>query len=260
MEKERIVIIPTYNEVENIQLLIERISFLHLSFDILIVDDNSPDGTSRKVKELQQLFPNKIYLEIREKKQGLGTAYIHGFKKALTWNYMYIFEMDADMSHDPEDLIRLYKTCLEEKYDISIGSRYVKGVNVVNWPIHRVLISYCASKYVEIVTGMPIKDPTAGLVCYRRKTLENLNLDNIKFLGYAFQIEMKYKIWKKKFRHKEVSIIFTDRIKGKSKMSLSIVSEAIFGVIYLQIDYYLSVLGNLFSNLRKINPFHKRTN
>ncbi len=236
MKKKIIVIIPTYNEIENIQDIVEQVMSLPVSFDLMIIDDSSPDGTADKVKKLQQQFSKRIYLEIREEKQGLGTAYTHGFKKALDLGYDYIFEMDADLSHNPKDLLQLYKACHEEGYDVAIGSRYIKGVNVVNWPLERVLISYFASVYVKIVTGMPIKDPTAGFICYHKKVLKNLDLNKIKFVGYAFQIEMKYKAWKKGFCITEVPIIFTDRTKGKSKMSVAIFAEAALGVINLKMQ------------------------
>ena len=232
---KKLVIIPTYNEIENIKNIIDTIFSLSIPFDILIVDDNSPDGTALEVKNLQSIYPKKLFLEIRDKKLGLGTAYIYGFKWALVQNYDYIFEMDADFSHNPNDLCRLYNECIEKKADITIGSRYIKGVNVVNWPLPRILLSYGASLYVKIITGMKIEDPTSGFICYSRKVIEAINLDSIRFIGYAFQIEMKYKAYIRKFKLLEVPIIFTDRSKGKSKMNSSIIKEAIFGVIMMKL-------------------------
>ncbi len=232
----RIVIIPTYNEIENIQAIIEKVLSLEPVFDILIVDDGSPDGTADCVKKLQKSHPDRIHLLERKGKLGLGTAYIAGFKYALSKSYEYIFEMDADFSHNPADLVRLYAACAEEGAYMAIGSRYINGVNVVNWPIGRVLMSYFAGFYVRFITGMPIQDATAGFVCYRRKVLETIPLDEIKFIGYAFQVEMKFTTWKYKFKMTEVPIIFTDRTKGESKMSANIFKEAIFGVIQLKIN------------------------
>jgi len=228
-----LIVIPTYNEIENIEAIIRAVFAQNEGFHILIVDDNSPDGTAKKVQELQSEYPNRLFLEIRTEKKGLGTAYIHGFKWALARNYEYIFEMDADFSHNPADLLRLYEAC-ENGADVAIGSRYVKGVNVVNWPLERILLSYGASIYVRVITGMKIKDPTAGVVWYRRRVLEAIELDTVRFVGYAFQIEMKYRAYLKKFRIEEVPIIFTDRTKGKSKMNKSIIREAIFGVIAMR--------------------------
>ena len=228
-----LIVIPTYNEIENIEAIIKAVFAENEGFHILIVDDNSPDGTAKKVQELQGEYPNRLFLEVRTEKKGLGTAYIHGFKWALARNYEYIFEMDADFSHNPADLLRLYEAC-ENGADVAIGSRYVKGVNVVNWPLARILLSYGASIYVRVITGMKIKDPTAGFVCYRRRVLEAIELDTVRFVGYAFQIEMKYRAYLKKFRIEEVPIIFTDRTKGKSKMNKSIIREAIFGVIAMR--------------------------
>lgn len=233
-----VVIIPTYNEIENIEALIHKVFSLSTNFDILIVDDSSPDGTAQKVIELQKLYPERLFLEQRTAKQGLGTAYIHGFRWALQKDYEFIFEMDADFSHNPEDLVRLYTTALNEGYDLVIGSRYVSGVNVVNWPMKRVLMSYFAGKYVRFITGMPICDPTAGFKCYRRKVLETIELDKIKFVGYAFQIEMKFQAWKYGFRIKEIPIIFTERERGVSKMSFKIFKEAFWGVISLKINSF----------------------
>ena len=233
--QDALVIIPTFNEKENVEKIIRAVFSQQKKFDILIVDDNSPDGTSEIVRKMQQEFPESLFLEQRKEKSGLGTAYIHGFKWALAKQYEYIIEMDADFSHDPKDLIRLYHACSKEGADLSIGSRYSKGVNVVNWSIKRVLLSYFASRYVRIITGIPIHDTTAGFVCYKRKVLETINLDKIKFVGYAFQIEMKFKAWKHGFTIKEVSVIFTDRTAGESKMSGSIINEAIFGVIKMRL-------------------------
>jgi len=230
-----VVIIPTYNEIENIEAIIKAVFEQSDFVNILVVDDNSPDLTALKVKKLQQEFPERLFLEIRKEKSGLGTAYIHGFKWALKNNYGYIFEMDADFSHNPEDLIKLYKACHVEEYDVAIGSRYITGVNVVNWPMNRVLMSYIASIYVRIITGMKIHDTTAGFVCYKRIVLESLDLNKIKFIGYAFQIEMKFKAYLKKFNIVEIPVIFTDRTKGQSKLSSGIISEAIFGVISMKI-------------------------
>ena len=230
-----LVIIPTYNEIENVEAIIRAVVDLGQGYHILIVDDNSPDGTADKVRELQTEFNGNLHLEVRKEKSGLGTAYIHGFKWALQNNYDFIFEMDADFSHTPADLIRLKKAC-EEGADMSIGSRYTKGVNVVNWPLSRILLSYGASFYVKIITGMPINDPTAGFVCYRNSALKDIELDAVQFVGYAFQIEMKYRIYKAKKKLKEVSIVFTDRVRGHSKMSKGIVWEAILGVIKMRFN------------------------
>jgi len=232
--QDAVVIIPTFNEIENIEAIIEAVFSQDKTFGILVVDDNSPDGTADKVRELQLKYPKSLYLEVRQKKSGLGTAYIHGFKWCLERDYQYIFEMDADFSHNPKDLIRLYNACHNEGAALSIGSRYVKGVNVVNWPLSRIILSYGASIYVRVITGMRIKDSTAGFICYHRSVLERINLKDIKFIGYAFQIEMKFKAHLKKFKIVEVPVIFTDRIRGKSKLSSSIISEAIFGVISMK--------------------------
>jgi dolichol-phosphate mannosyltransferase len=231
---ENLVIIPTYNEKENIKAIIIKVFSLPENFHILIVDDGSPDGTAEIVKELQSEHKG-LHLVEREGKLGLGTAYIHGFKWALKREYQYVFEMDADFSHNPTDLIKLYYACKNDGFDMSIGSRYISGVNVVNWPIGRVLMSYFAGVYVRLLTRMPIMDPTGGFVCYTRKVLETINLDKINFVGYAFQIEMKFNAYLYKFKLKEVPIIFTDRTKGTSKMSSGIFKEAIFGVIIMKI-------------------------
>ena len=229
-----IVIIPTYNEIENIERIIHAVFQLPSQFHVLIVDDNSPDGTFQKVAELQQQYAGKLFLEVRNKKSGLGTAYVHGFKWALSHNYPFIYEMDADFSHNPNDLEKLYLAC-QNGVDVAIGSRYSKGVNVVNWPLSRVLMSYFASVYVKFITGMQIHDATAGFICYKRKVLETINIDKIKFVGYAFQIEMKYRAYVHKFKIEEVPIIFTDRTLGESKMSGAIIREAVIGVIMLRI-------------------------
>lgn len=232
---DALVIIPTYNEKENIELIIKAVFQEEKKFDILVVDDSSPDGTATIVKSLMKNFPDRLFIEERKGKNGLGTAYIHGFKWAISKGYDYIIEMDADFSHNPKDLIRLYNACAIEGADVSVGSRYSVGVNVVNWSMKRVLLSYFASKYVRFITGIPVHDTTAGFVCYQRKVLETINIDKIKFVGYAFQIEMKFKAWKHGFNIKEVSVIFTDRTAGESKMSGGIVYEALFGVIKMKL-------------------------
>lgn len=239
---DSLVIIPTYNEKENIERIIRVVFSLEKVFHVLIVEDNSPDGTADIVKSLMKEFPEKLFIEERKGKLGLGTAYIHGFKWAIEKGYDYIFEMDADFSHNPHDLIKLYDACASDGADLSIGSRYIKGVNVVNWPMGRILMSYYASAYVRFVTRIKVRDTTAGFVCYRRKVLEAINLDRIKFIGYAFQIEMKYTAWKLGFKITEVPIIFTDRTEGESKMSSGIFKEAVLGVINLR-----------FRNIRKIH-------
>ena len=227
----KLVIIPTYNEKENIENIIKAVLERSIDADLLIIDDNSPDGTAAIVKELQGSFEARLHIIERSGKLGLGTAYIKGFKWALEKDYTYICEMDADFSHDPNDLPRLFSACENEAADVAVGSRYVSGVNVVNWPMSRVLISYFASVYVRTITRMKVRDATAGFVCYHKKVLETINLDTIRFKGYAFQIEMKFTAWKYKFKVVEVPIIFTDRKEGSSKMTGGIVSEAIFGVI-----------------------------
>ncbi|WP_417882584.1 polyprenol monophosphomannose synthase [Xanthomarina gelatinilytica] len=232
---DAIVIIPTYNEIENIEAIIKAVFSQSKEFHILVVDDNSPDLTAKKVTELQQEFQKNLFLLNRKEKTGLGTAYIAGFKWCLSKGYKYIFEMDADFSHDPNDLIKLYNACHVDGADVAIGSRYIKGVNVVNWPMSRILLSYFASKYVRFITRMKIEDTTAGFICYKRAVLEAINLDKIEFVGYAFQIEMKFKAYLKKFQIVEVPVIFTDRKRGKSKMSGGIISEAIFGVIKMKL-------------------------
>jgi len=237
-----LVVIPTYNEIENIELLLHDIISLQQDFDVLVVDDNSPDGTSAVVEKLIEVYPDTLFLIKRTSKLGLGTAYITGFKWALEKQYDFIFEMDADFSHNPTDLLRLYSACKNEDCDMAIGSRYVTGVNVVNWPMHRVLLSWGASKYVRWITGMKIDDTTAGFICYKREVLEAINLDAIKFVGYAFQIEMKFKTYLSKFKIKEVPVIFTDRTKGTSKMSKGIISEAIFGVLAMKLKSIFKIL------------------
>ena len=234
----KLIIIPTYNEKENIEKIILKVFSLDIDFDILIVDDGSPDGTADIVKKIQKTYSKNLHIVERTGKLGLGTAYIYGFEWALKNNYDYIFEMDADFSHDPDDLIRLYKACNEEKGDVAIGSRYIKGVNIVNWPMSRLLMSFFASKYVKIITGMPIQDSTAGFKCYKRSVLEKINLEKIQFVGYAFQIEMKFTAWKYGFNVVEVPVIFTDRQEGASKMSGGIFFEAFFGVMQMKIKSY----------------------
>jgi len=233
---DKLVIIPTYNEKENIEKIIRAVFSLDKLFDLLIIDDGSPDGTAAIVKRLQGEFPDRLYMIERSGKLGLGTAYIIGFKWALERNYEFVFEMDADFSHNPNDLLRLHDACAVGGADVAIGSRYIAGVNVVNWPISRVLLSYFASKYVRVISGMKIKDTTAGFKCYRREVLETIDLDKIRFKGYAFQIEMKFTAYKFGFKLKEIPIIFVNRVEGVSKMSGGIFEEALFGVIQLKID------------------------
>ena len=233
---DSIVIIPTYNERENIENIIRAVFGLEKTFHILIIEDGSPDGTAAIVKTLQQEFPDSLFMIERKGKLGLGTAYITGFKWALEHSYEYIFEMDADFSHNPNDLPRLYEACAVQGGDVAIGSRYVSGVNVVNWPMGRVLMSYFASKYVRVVTGLPIHDTTAGFKCYRRQVLETIDLDHIRFKGYAFQIEMKFTAYKCGFKIIEVPVIFINRELGTSKMNSSIFGEAVFGVIILKVN------------------------
>jgi len=243
--QDSVVIIPTYNEIENIEKMIRKV-FSISNYHILIIDDNSPDGTAAKVKELQQEFGDRLFIEERKGKLGLGTAYIKGFKWALEKKYEFIFEMDADFSHDPNDLLRLKESCMNGT-DVAIGSRYKTGVNVVNWPMGRVLMSYFASAYVRFITGVPIMDTTAGFKCYRKRVLEAIDLDKIKLKGYAFQIEMKFTAWKMGFVVEEVPIIFTDRRVGQSKMSGGIFNEALWGVIKLKI-------GSWFKKYPKYKP------
>jgi dolichol-phosphate mannosyltransferase len=232
---DSIIIIPTYNERENIEKIIRKVISLPKQFDILIVEDSSPDGTGEIVKNLIKEFPERLFIEERKGKLGLGTAYIHGFRWSIAHNYEYVFEMDADFSHNPDDLVRLYAACKDQGADMAIGSRYINGVNVVNWPMGRVLMSYYASAYVRFVTRMKIRDTTAGFKCYTKKVLETIELDKIRFIGYAFQIEMKFTAWKHGFNIVEVPIIFTDRTEGQSKMSKGIFKEAILGVLSLKI-------------------------
>lgn len=233
--KENLVIIPTYNEIENIEAIIRKVFSLSEPFHVLIVDDGSPDGTGAKVKELQNEFTGKLHIQERSGKLGLGTAYIHGFKWALAAGYQIVYEMDADFSHNPEDLVRLYYAVKNDNYDVAIGSRYIKGVNVVNWPMGRVLMSYFAGVYVRFITRMPFMDPTGGFICYKREVLETIPLDKIRFVGYAFQIEMKFNAYLYKFKVIEIPIIFTDRTKGVSKMSTAIFQEAVFGVAMMKV-------------------------
>jgi dolichol-phosphate mannosyltransferase len=240
---DSIIIIPTYNEKENIERMIRAIFKLPKTFHVLIIDDNSPDGTAEIVKKLMKEFPTQLLMTERQGKLGLGTAYLTGFKRALESGYQYIFEMDADFSHNPDDLIKLYMACAEEGADLAIGSRYISGINVINWPLKRVLMSYSASKYVRIVTGMKIMDTTAGFKCYRSIVLDRIDLNRIKMKGYGFQIEMKFKTWKLGFKIVEVPIIFTDRKEGASKMSGSIFGEAFKGVIQMKIASYFTNPG-----------------
>jgi dolichol-phosphate mannosyltransferase len=246
---DSIIIIPTYNEKENIERMIRKVFSLKKTFHILVIDDNSPDGTANIVDNLKNEFDGKLHLLKRKGKLGLGTAYIMGFKWALQHDYKYIFEMDSDFSHNPDDLLKLYNACANEECDLAIGSRYINGVNVVNWPMGRVLMSYYASSYVRLITRMKVRDTTAGFKCYHRKVLEAINLDKIRFTGYAFQIEMKYITWKLGFRIKEISIIFTDRAHGESKMSKGIFKEAILGVIKLRLKGILGKYKQYKANL-----------
>ncbi len=242
---DSIVIIPTYNEKENIEKIIRKVFSLEKEFNILIVEDNSPDGTADIIKSLLPEFTGRLFIEERKGKLGLGTAYIHGFKWAIHKGYDFIFEMDADFSHNPEDLLKLYDACKNKGADVAIGSRYIKGVNVVNWPMGRVLMSYFASIYVRFITGMKIMDTTAGFKCYRSVVLKAIDLDNIRFMGYAFQIEMKFTAWKLKFNIVEVPIIFTDRTEGTSKMSKRIFKEAFFGVLSMKIKSWFKTFKRL---------------
>lgn len=236
----KLVIIPTYNELENISDMVQTVMQLEGNFELLIIDDGSPDGTAQVVKTLQNRYEGRLHLMERAGKLGLGTAYIAGFHWALPRNYDFIFEMDCDFSHDPKDLIRLYEAIQNRSYDLAVGSRYITGVNVVNWPMGRVLMSYFASKYVNFVTGLPIHDATAGFKCYHRSVLEGIDLNTIQFIGYAFQIEMKFTAWKLGFKLVEVPIIFTDRTRGQSKMSPGIFKEAVLGVIWMKIKSIIS--------------------
>ncbi|MDO7875712.1 polyprenol monophosphomannose synthase [Hymenobacter sp. ASUV-10] len=236
---EGVVLIPTYNERENAELIIRKVFSLPRAFDVLIIDDGSPDGTAAVVRGLMVEFPGRLYLEERAGKQGLGTAYIHGFRWALARGYDYVFEMDADFSHNPDDLLRLHDACAQDGYDLAIGSRYIQGVNVVNWPMDRVLMSYFASWYVRLITGMPIMDATAGFKCYTARVLKAIDLSKVRFVGYAFQIEMKWMAYKMGFKIKEVPVIFTDRTRGASKMSKGIIKEAFFGVLQMKLNSWL---------------------
>ena len=235
---DSLIIIPTYNEKENIEKIIRKIFSLDKSFHILVIEDGSPDGTANIVKELQKEFTTNLHIEERSGKLGLGTAYIHGFKWALERDYQFIFEMDADFSHNPDDLIRLYNACASDGGEVAIGSRYVSGVNIVNWPMTRLLMSFFASKYVKLITRMPIHDATAGFKCYKREVLETIKFNKIQFVGYAFQIEMKFKAWKYGFNVVEIPVIFTDRTEGDSKMSGGIFREAVIGVIQMKIKSF----------------------
>ena len=240
---DALVIIPTYNEIENIEKMIDTVMALPDGFDLLVIDDGSPDGTADAVRRKMEVYPGRLHLETRTGKLGLGTAYIHGFKWALQRDYGYIIEMDADFSHNPDDLTHLYHTCKDKDADVCVGSRYITGVNVVNWPMGRVLMSYFASAYVRFITRMKLRDSSAGFVCYRRRVLETLNLDKIEFKGYAFQIEMKFKAYKKKFKIVEYPIVFVNRQLGTSKMNSGIFGEAVFGVIKLRLRALTNTLG-----------------
>lgn len=239
--RDVLIIIPTYNEIENIENIIISTFNLYPTINILIVDDNSPDLTSKKVENLKPKFKDQLFLMKRLKKEGLGTAYVAGFKWALKNKFNYVFEMDADLSHNPKDIKRILEPMLENNYDVSIGSRYIEGINVVNWPLSRIILSYTASQYVQLITRMNIKDSTSGYICYKKSVLESIDLDNIKFTGYAFQIEMKYKSYLKNFKIIEVPIIFSDRLFGVSKLNGSIISEAIFGVIAMRIKNIFNI-------------------
>lgn len=239
--RDVLIIIPTYNEIENIENIIISTINLYPTINILIVDDNSPDLTSKKVENLKPKFKDQLFLMKRLKKEGLGTAYVAGFKWALKNKFNYVFEMDADLSHNPKDIKRILEPMLENNYDVSIGSRYIEGINVVNWPLSRIILSYTASLYVRLITRMNIKDSTSGYICYKKSVLESIDLDNIKFTGYAFQIEMKYKSYLKNFKIIEVPIIFSDRLFGVSKLNGSIISEAIFGVIAMRIKNIFNI-------------------
>ena len=240
--KDTLIIVPTFNEIDNIESLLADIFKRYPEVHVLVVDDNSPDRTAEKVNCITNKFPKQLFLLKRLNKQGLGSAYIEGFKWSLKGSYKYIFEMDADFSHSPKDLEQIYKACSEDQIDLAIGSRYKGGINVVNWPLSRILLSYLASWYVRLLTNMPIKDPTAGFVCYKRSVLESIDLDRVKFVGYAFQIEMKYKAYNKKFKIKEIPIIFTDRARGVSKLTKGIIMEAVIGVIRMR---FQQILGKL---------------
>jgi dolichol-phosphate mannosyltransferase len=250
---EKLVIIPTFNEKENITNILQAVFAMNEGFHVLVIDDSSPDGTAQIVKELQKENSEKLFIEERKGKLGLGTAYIHGFKWAIANNYQFVFEMDADFSHNPADLPRLYNACKNEGADLAVGSRYVKGGGVVNWPKNRIALSKGASLYTRIITWMPIKDPTAGFMCYKKEVLETINLDEIRFVGYAFQIEMKFAAWKLGFKLKEVPIIFQDRTVGVSKMNKSIVKEGILGVLKLR---WHSLFNKYRKRVKKIEVVH----
>ena len=241
MKGNSLIIIPTFNESENIELIINKILLLNDSNDILVVDDNSPDGTSKIVSDLKKENIDRIFLIVRDSKLGLGSAYKKGFNWALNKNYSYIFEMDADLSHDPNEIVKLKELLIKKESDVAVGSRYLEGVSVVNWPLSRIFLSYFANIYVRIITGMPIKDATSGFIGYTNESLASLNIDNIKFNGYAFQIEMKFKLWKKNFKLREHQIIFVNRKSGKSKMDKNIIFEAIFGVIRLKLNSIFNI-------------------
>lgn len=257
---EKLVVIPTYNERENISNILHAIFNLREGFHVLVIDDASPDGTADIVRELQQKFPGQLFLEERRGKLGLGTAYILGFRWAIANDYEFVFEMDADFSHNPADLVRLYQACKYEGADLAIGSRYVKGGGVVNWPSNRIALSKGASIYTRLITWMPVKDPTAGFVCYRKRVLETINLDEIRFTGYAFQIEMKFATWKLHFRIKEVPIIFQDRTFGVSKMNKGIVKEGILGVLKLRWHSWFTNYRHRVKNVNSLPATAMRAN
>jgi dolichol-phosphate mannosyltransferase len=251
---EKLVVIPTFNEKENISSILHAVFELNQQFHVLVIDDSSPDGTAEIVKELQPKYPGQLFIEERKGKLGLGTAYIHGFRWAMEKDYQYIFEMDADFSHNPKDLENLYNACKIDGGDLAIGSRYVKGGAVVNWPWDRIALSKGASLYTRLITWMPVKDPTAGFMCYKKEVLETINLDKIQFIGYAFQIEMKYAAWKLGFKIKEVPIIFQDRTLGNSKMNKSIVKEGILGVLKLRWNSLFTHYSKRVKNIESSSP------
>jgi dolichol-phosphate mannosyltransferase len=250
---EKLVVIPTFNEKENISSILHAIFGLNEGFHVLVIDDGSPDGTAQIVKNLQPKFPRQLFIEERKGKLGLGTAYIHGFKWAIAKGYAFIFEMDADFSHNPKDLSRLYNACKKEGADVAVGSRYVKGGGVINWPKNRIALSKGASLYTRMITWIPVKDTTAGFMCYKKEVLETINLDQIRFVGYAFQIEMKFAAWKLGYKIKEVPIVFQDRTEGVSKMNKGIVKEGILGVLKLR---WYSLFKNYRQRVKKVNGFH----
>lgn len=243
MDSDALVIVPTYNERENITAFLNKVLGLPYPLEILVVDDGSPDGTQDLVRQVMEEHPGRVHLLPRTAKMGLGTAYIAGFRWGLARSYQYFFEIDADFSHNPDDLLRLLSACRDKPSDLAIGSRYVTGVNVVNWPMSRVMMSYFASRYVQFITGLPVHDATAGFKCYQRRVLERINLDKIRFIGYAFQIEMKFKAWKAGFQITEVPIIFTDRTLGQSKISKGIIKEAVWGVLMLRWNAFWGMRG-----------------